>query len=311
MPQIVGTLTKNQVERSKSKDDRAFLLATLALEVKLQQQLDSTTNSMMAETQRHTRGDKVQDQKALSDSLAGLLAAYNAQVYKDTVASIKIVAQAKADLAMKQVAPILLQAGADSWYRDLKTQVGTYANQVSQRFPYKRAYGTTFTNQIKTLQSGYEKTVRSIIDKGVNDGMSSSQIARRIEQYVNPVPGMPKTRPFDVYRERFGRPTSFTPRGVPSGTVQFNSMRIARTESANVYRQSTLDFYAGKDYVAGYDWVLSGSHPEVDVCDDYASGSPYKHENEVPSAPHPFCLCDIVVRTKSVDEIRMLYNATS
>jgi hypothetical protein len=86
-------------------------------------------------------------------------------------------------------------------------------------------------------------------------------------------------------------------------------MRIARTETANTYRQSTIDFYKDKPFVSAWDWVLSGAHPRPDVCDDYHTEGPYDHWYDLPTAPHPYCMCDVVVITKSVDEIRMLYNA--
>lgn len=72
---------------------------------------------------------------------------------------------------------------------------------------------------------------------------------------------------------------------------------VARHETVeacrDTYRKSTEE----QPYTHGYRWTLSGSHPAQDVCDIYAEqdtdglGPGGYAASNVPSTPHPACLC--------------------
>jgi hypothetical protein len=101
------------------------------------------------------------------------------------------------------------------------------------------------------------------------------------------------------------RASSYVYKGAPAGSVQYNSMRIVRTEMGSICRRSVTDFFDDRPYVEGYDWVLSNRHPKTDRCDRNKAGSPYSSQAQVPST-HPNCLCRLVARIMSQEKLKRL-----
>ncbi len=90
--------------------------------------------------------------------------------------------------------------------------------------------------------------------------------------------------------------TTNTPYGVEGS---YSARRLSRTEITAAAGRSTINASVLNPYVIGDQWVLSGSHPEPDPCDDNANGGPngdgiYKPENFPPYPNHPHELCTIV-----------------
>lgn len=122
------------------------------------------------------------------------------------------------------------------------------------------------------LTSGQvEKTIRS----GLISGLSARELAQDVYHLVSPT--------------------------VPGG-VSYAAMRLARTEINNSFHEQQI---AGglRPGVTGVQWNLSGSHRKPDLCNQYASANPdelgrgvYK-ANNVPSKPHPNCLCFLTYET--------------
>jgi hypothetical protein len=92
---------------------------------------------------------------------------------------------------------------------------------------------------------------------------------------------------------------SFISPGVPGGT-SYAAMRLARTEINNAHHETTIRLSKDRPWVSGYKWMLSGSHPSPDICDEYARREFEK--DEVPSKPHPQCLCFLVVQQESSED---------
>lgn len=76
--------------------------------------------------------------------------------------------------------------------------------------------------------------------------------------------------------------------------------RIARTESARAFSEAYIRDTRDTDWTKGYRWVLSASHPRLDVCDVYAEqnlhglgpgGYPKEEPPQLPA--HPHCLCHL------------------
>ena len=61
--------------------------------------------------------------------------------------------------------------------------------------------------------------------------------------------------------------------------------------------------YENAEWVNGYDWVTSGSHKVVDVCDDLEDDSPYPKGEKRPYS-HGHCLCDWLPHMRSPAELR-------
>lgn len=85
------------------------------------------------------------------------------------------------------------------------------------------------------------------------------------------------------------------------GGVSYAANRLARTEINNAYHAASWDRFNRSVIVEEVEWLLSSSHPEDDICNDYATQSPFK-KNAVPAKPHPHCYCYIVPRLPTDEE---------
>lgn len=98
-------------------------------------------------------------------------------------------------------------------------------------------------------------------------------IARDLERFLVPGKQLPVTnKPYGI-------------------DASYNAMRLARTEISRAHAEAAQVSAAMNPFVQGLVWNLSGSHPQPDICDDFAAGSPYPVD-EFPTMPaHPHCLC--------------------
>lgn len=88
-----------------------------------------------------------------------------------------------------------------------------------------------------------------------------------------------------------------------AGGVAYAAKRLARTEINAAYHAATVAQNRDKPWNTGMVWELSKSHPTPDICNLYADRSPYPL-GEVPSKPHPHCLCYTYPETVSAEEFR-------
>lgn len=82
--------------------------------------------------------------------------------------------------------------------------------------------------------------------------------------------------------------------------ARYQARVVARSEAVEAYRDAYRKAHDEKEYVVGYRWVLSGSHPRPDICDVLAAqdleglGAGGYKVGEVPATPHPSDLCSQV-----------------
>lgn len=84
---------------------------------------------------------------------------------------------------------------------------------------------------------------------------------------------------------------------VPGG-VSYAAMRLGRSELNNAFHSTSVRLASEQPWVQGMKWNLSSSHPEGDICDDYAYKVHWRgHDqgvfktSDVPGKPHPQCFC--------------------
>lgn len=153
----------------------------------------------------------------------------------------------------------------------------------------------TVGQRIKTIQDWALYSTRNIIATGIDDGKSASQMAKDIQNFIKKDPKKQWVSPFEWYRKAFGLAQDAKPiRNNRVGSIDYQYIRIARTEINNTWRNITIRVNNGESYLEGFVWRLSDQHPEYDICDELAKGSPYKSLRYVPKTPHPNCLCTVV-----------------
>jgi len=125
---------------------------------------------------------------------------------------------------------------------------------------------------------GTEKLVHDRLDYLINThiarGTSASELAKAVRQFVDPA---------------------------SPGGVQYAARRLARTELNNAFHATTILIGSKSPFIDGFEWRLSGSHPEGDECDDYTAAGVWAAK-DVPRKPHPNCLCYLIEAMPSRDE---------
>lgn len=114
------------------------------------------------------------------------------------------------------------------------------------------------------------KQAATIVERGLALQQSARQIAQQVRGFYRP--------------------------DVPGGQ-SYAAMRLGRTEIANAHHETSIRLSKDRPWVQGFKWNLSGSHPRPDVCNEYAEddhddlGAGVFSKGNVPSKPHPQCLC--------------------
>ncbi len=94
--------------------------------------------------------------------------------------------------------------------------------------------------------------------------------------------------------------------------VRHKALRIARTEINVAYREGTVASATHPDgslksYISAIGFRLSAAHPRICICDLYAGqdtglGPGNYLPGDVPTAPHPHCLCYLVTILEALPE---------
>lgn len=101
--------------------------------------------------------------------------------------------------------------------------------------------------------------------------------------------------------------------------VRYKALRIARTEINVAYREGTVASATDADgklkpYISAIGFRLSAAHPRICICDLYAGqdnglGPGNYLPGDVPTAPHPHCLCYLVSILEALPEQQFVAHA--
>ena len=163
----------------------------------------------------------------------------------------------------------------------------------------QRIYGDGFklSQRLWRWDSESSTQIKNILNTGVTSGTSAWDLAKRLEGYVGADADCPRwasSRLFKLTKKDIagGDTTGLYSKGACDGQgVSYNALRLARTEIQAVHNMASLDVMKRSPWVKGVNIKLSREHPEKDICDTMAEGSPYPID-ETPLPPyHPHCLC--------------------
>lgn len=128
------------------------------------------------------------------------------------------------------------------------------------RFSTQNIPLSSTVHRASALADGWlDRRISQLITQGAN----ARTIARSIEQFILP--------------------------DVPGG-VSYAAMRVARTELNTTFHRVQREVMGAQPWVSKVAWVLSGSHPEEDECDDLVGEYELR---DAPDPPHPQCLCHL------------------
>lgn len=139
-----------------------------------------------------------------------------------------------------------------------------------------------FALQDRIYRNGQATTaqVGKIVEQGLALQQSAREIAAAVRAHFNP--------------------------NVPGG-ASYAAMRLGRTEINNAHHDTTIRLTQDLPWVLGYKWNLSGSHSKPDICNVYAEragGTGTFSKKDVPSKPHPQCLCYLTVEMEGQENFQ-------
>ncbi|AZO96142.1 hypothetical protein [Halocella sp. SP3-1] len=171
---------------------------------------------------------------------------------------------------------------------------GGLAKEIrNQVWAYRWSDGYTLSDRIWKLHDLANSNLKSMIQQSVNNGLSAVDFSKQVEKYLQ-VSGPSWT-------------TAIKPSKTGRGSIKYNSLRLARSETQNAYRRGQKISAQKSEIVKGIRWNLSSSHPSYppsyeyegyqEICDwlagnnhDELGAGVFKPDN-IPITPHPQCLC--------------------
>jgi hypothetical protein len=265
IPPRYPLISEMRVEQVTANQVRTILLNTSSRLDREIRKMDDSTNPvtrMQAEAQRAAvQGYMDQDWKDIEKS----------------VVSGRVAAASEASRVVSRYENQLLGMVMDKKAMDAlsKSEAQRAASGVDAAV--RRMQGKSYiplSKQVYYTQAIADGWVDETINQALAAGWSQKKLAKAVRDHISP--------------------------NVPGG-VSYAANRLARTEVNNAFHASAAKRYEDSVLVEGIDWHLSSSHPEGDICDSLAAGSPYK-KGKVPRKPHPHCYCFLTPALPSDEE---------
>jgi hypothetical protein len=127
------------------------------------------------------------------------------------------------------------------------------------------ADGQNFSDRIWNLNKYAEKAIDDVVAAAVARGESAIELSKDIQKFLvssEVTPGTSWT-------------TAIKKSKTGAGTINYNALRLARTEINNSYREALVLSNHENPITLGVKWNLSKSHPRPDICDVWAAADLY------------------------------------
>ena len=155
--------------------------------------------------------------------------------------------------------------------------------------------GLFLSDRIWSKAEGSRAAMSNIVQEGVTLGMSNTEIASQLQQYVK----TDNSALDPELREKAKSPKR----------ISYEAMRLARTETAAALGEGAILANRAAPSYKGMKWTLSASHPKEDVCDELANADfglgrgVYPNGQEPRFPAHPNCICSLLPVHTSPEEM--------
>jgi len=149
-------------------------------------------------------------------------------------------------------------------------------------FLSRKKQGLNLSGRVWKLTRGYRKELESEIGKGISEGLSAPQMARKLKKYLRePDKRLHKgSKNWKAYKPG---------QGVFRSSYK-NALRVAKEETNQAYRRAEQLRWEKMPFIIGYTIELSNAHKTYDICDRLA-GKQYP-KDFVWAGWHIGCLCN-------------------
>ncbi|GAA0390445.1 retron-type reverse transcriptase [Paenibacillus motobuensis] len=238
---------------------------------------------------------------ALQDSLrqTGIGESLTELLQKDIVKAVDAGSTYSMEVTMSQISKTKLakQPVQRSFFRANKQAVEACWARTER--------GLHLSDRIWQKDEKYRKAMTEIIQDGVATGEDPVETARQLEKYVR---RGKKTLAVD-YPEMMERMGNRIPQD-----ISYEALRLVRTETAAAFGEGTIAAASVSPSYKGMKWVLSGSHPVPDICDELANADHglgkgvWPPGQEPPMPAHPNCLCVLISVHEDTDDFMQRLN---
>jgi len=198
----------------------------------------------------------------------GVLETYTGAYEQTLLANIERAASFEAEGVKLQGVPFVEAAITAGLAAHLLAHVPDAQVLAEQALGRNLPSGMTLSGRIWDLR--YERDITAIIRNGIASNFNAETISRQLDGFV--LPGRQVTTP--------------TPYG---RSLNFDSMRLARTEVMRAYRETAKEALGRSPWVTALIWRRTGQD-ECAEC-DVLEGNRYGPSDVIPMDPHPQCAC--------------------
>lgn len=171
--------------------------------------------------------------------------------------------------------------------------------------------GWTLSGAIWGYNKRTQEDLNKIISIGTTQGKSAVEIARELEQYVDP---SARKSAKTIQSWRYDKVGNKTKDIVYFGKIDYNALRLARTLISHAYQQSFENVNRNDPFVVGYRWLTSNFHGRVcEICraraetDQFGLGVGVFPKDQLPlDHPNGMCTFEAVIPDSMTDIARKI-----
>lgn len=171
--------------------------------------------------------------------------------------------------------------------------------------------GWTLSGAIWGYNKRTQEDLSKIISIGTAQGKSAIEIAKELEQYVDP--SARKTAK-TIHSWRYDKAGNKIKDSVYLGKIDYNALRLARTLISHAYQQSFENVNRNDPFVVGYRWLTSNFHGRVcEICraraetDQFGLGVGVFPKDQLPlDHPNGMCTFEAVIPDSMTDVARKI-----
>lgn len=194
-------------------------------------------------------------------------------------------------------------------FEKLRDKLQDRNTKALNAFINRKKYGKTLSNRVWNLTKAFKRdtevAMRDIMELGITDGTSASELATELKKYLK--------EPNKLYRRvrKEGRLTlskqakAYHPgMGVYRSSYK-NALRLTRTEINQAYRFADYNKIQNMDFVVGIEIIRSSNPYDCDICESLKGKYP---KDFLFVGHHPQCRCIVKTITATNDEFLEVWN---
>lgn len=171
--------------------------------------------------------------------------------------------------------------------------------------------GWTLSSAIWGHNKRVQNDLSKIISIGTAQGKSAVEIAKELEQYVDP---SARKKAKTIQSWRYDKTGNKIKDSVYFGKIDYNALRLARTMISHAYQQSFENVNRNDPFVIGYRWLTSNFHGRVcEICrersetDQFGLGIGVFPKDQLPlDHPNGMCTFEAVIPDSMTDIARKI-----